>query len=138
MRELISLHHPPEAASEKHTHNLLLQNIAIMAELQPTGALEALLSVQMIGVHRTAMRFIARATVPGQTAEGADLNVLRATRLMRLFTEQLEALSRLRGKSGQQRVVVEHVTVNQGGRAIVGAVSATKPEPGEGSSDDDK
>ena len=41
---------------------------------------------------------------------------------MRLFTEQVEAMSKLKGKSGQQRVVVEHVTVAAGGQAIVGAV----------------
>jgi hypothetical protein len=139
MRELINLHHPPEAAPEKHIHHLLFQSSVMLAELQPTSALEALLSVQMIGVHRTAMSFIARATVPGQTVEGADLNVLRATRLMRLFAEQIEALSRLKGKSGQQRVVVEHVTVNKGGNAIVGAVSAAKSESrGAPDPDDDK
>jgi hypothetical protein len=45
---------------------------------------------------------------------------------MRLFNEQLDALAKLKGKTGLQRVVVEHVTVNEGGRAIVGAVAATK------------
>ena len=139
MQELIRLHHSPEAASEKHTNGLFLQSVAFMAELEPVSALEAVLCVQMIGVHRTAMRFITRATAPGQTDEGADLNVLRATRLMRLFTEQTEALLRLRGKSGQQKVTVEHVTVNQGGRAIVGAVSAAEPEaPGGRNTDDHK
>ena len=41
---------------------------------------------------------------------------------MRLFTEQLEAMAKLKGKSGQQRVVVEHVNVAAGGQAIVGTV----------------
>lgn len=136
MTELITLHHPPEAASKEHTNKLLFQSIAIMGELQPTNALEALLSVQMIAVHRTAMRFITRATAPSQTVEGADLHVLRATRLMRLFTEQTEALARLKGKSGQQRVVVERVTVNHGGQAVVGAVTTTNRGIGEG--DDEK
>jgi len=44
----------------------------------------------------------------------ADANVLLPTRLMRLFTDQLEALAKLKGKTGQQRVVVEH---GQSGRA---------------------
>jgi hypothetical protein len=35
----------------------------------------------------------------------------------------LEALNRYRGK-GQQKVTVEHVTVNAGGQAIVGTVQA--------------
>ena len=36
----------------------------------------------------------------------------------------LEALNRHRGK-GQQKVTVEHVTVNAGGQAIVGAVATS-------------
>ena len=41
---------------------------------------------------------------------------------MRVFNEQLEAMTKLKGKGGQQRVIVEHVTVAAGGQAIVGAV----------------
>jgi hypothetical protein len=33
---------------------------------------------------------------------------------MRLFIQQLEAMTKLKGKGGQQRVVVEHVTVAAG------------------------
>jgi hypothetical protein len=44
---------------------------------------------------------------------------------LRTFTAQVEALQRYRGK-GQQKVTVEHVNVNAGGQAIVGAVH---PEP---------
>jgi len=62
--------------------------------------------------------------------DGDRRNVHRATWLMRLFAEQLEALAKLKGKSSQQRVAVEHVTVNEGGQAIVGAVAATKALPG--------
>jgi hypothetical protein len=45
--------------------------------------------------------------------------------MMRVFNEQLEAMAKLKGKSGQQRVVVEHVTVNDGGPASGGAGAAT-------------
>jgi hypothetical protein len=81
-----------------------------------------MLAVQMIGVHNSAVRFHMRASEEGQTFEGADANVLRAVRLLRLFNEQLQALASLRGKIGQQRVTVEHVHVYEGGQAIVGAV----------------
>jgi hypothetical protein len=117
LSELVNLHHPPDTASEKQRRKLLFQSIAVLAEFQPTDTLQAHLCVQMIGTHRTAMEFITRATAPGQTVEGADLNVLRAMRLMRLFAEQTDALSRLKGKSGQQRVVVEHVTVSKNAAA---------------------
>jgi hypothetical protein len=87
--------------------------------------------VQMVGAQRAAMSFLERATREGQTLEGADANISRATRLMRLFNEQVETMQKLKGKAGHQRVVVEHVTVNEGGQAIVGAVAATKPMTGE-------
>jgi hypothetical protein len=51
---------------------------------------------------------------------------------MHLFLEQLEAMAKLQGKSGQQRVVVEHVTVANGGQAIVGAITRGR---GDGQTD---
>jgi hypothetical protein len=43
-------------------------------------------------------------------------------KLMRVFNEQVDTMAKLKGKSGQQRVVVEHVNVQGGGQAIVGTV----------------
>ncbi len=43
-------------------------------------------------------------------------------KLARIFTAQVEALKRYR-TGGEQRVVVEHVHVHEGGRAIVGTVN---------------
>jgi hypothetical protein len=43
-------------------------------------------------------------------------------KLARTFAIQLEALKRYR-TGGEQKVTVQHVTVNEGGQAIVGAVS---------------
>jgi hypothetical protein len=48
-----------------------------------------------------------------------------AVKLLRTYTAQLEALQRYRGK-GQQKVMVEHVHVHQGGQAIVGNVEAAR------------
>jgi hypothetical protein len=110
------------AASEEQLDKGMLSATAMLAELQPTNATEAMLAAQMIGTQRAAMRFLTRATLAEQTFQGADANVLRATRLMRVFNEQVETMAKLKGKSGQQRVVVEHVTVAAGGQAIVGTV----------------
>jgi hypothetical protein len=95
---------------------------ALIGELQPTTATEAVLAAQMGCTQCAAMNFLHRALIDGQPTESVDRHVNRAARLMRLFTEQVETMSRLKGKSGQQRVVVEHVTVTAGGQAIVGAV----------------
>jgi hypothetical protein len=45
-----------------------------------------------------------------------------ATKMMRTYTTQVEALSKLR-RRGEQTVRVEHVYVYPGGQAIVGAVT---------------
>jgi hypothetical protein len=108
----------------------IMKGASAIAEMAPQNATEAMLAVQMIATHEAALMFVRRATGEGQTVAGADANVLRATRLMRVFNEQLEAMQKLKGKAGQQKVTVEHVHVYEGGQAIVGAVSGPK---GDGS-----
>jgi hypothetical protein len=104
----------------------------MLQEFAPANPTEALLCVQMFGVHEAATLLLKRATVEGQTFEGTDANVLRAARLMRLFNEQVELMARLKGKTPQQRVTVEHVHVHRGGQAIVGAVGRGEDRTGGG------
>ena len=70
-----------------------------------------------------ASLWYAGARYSCERTELVDRNVNRASKLLRAYTAQVEALSRFRGK-GQQQIVVKHVSVNQGGQAIVGSVSA--------------
>jgi len=106
----------------------VVRSLAVMEEMAPRNVTEAMLAVQMIAANDAALMFLRRATLENQSSEFIDINVLRATRLMRVFNEQLEAMQKLQGKTGQQRVTVEHVHVHEGGQAIVGAVSTTKGE----------
>ena len=96
---------------------------AIMG-IDPKDELEGMLTVQMVGVHNVAMNCLGRAQIEEQTFEGRAANLKYATRLLQIFTAQMEALQRYRGKSTQQKVTVEHVHVHQGGQAIVGAVNS--------------
>lgn len=95
--------------------------VALLREIGPKGGLENLLAGQMIGAHNLAMKNLADASQPGQNLDQVTHKVNRATKLMHLFLEQMEALSRYR-RNGEQKVTVKHVTVNEGGQAIVGAV----------------
>ena len=104
----------------------------MIAELKPANITEAMLASQMIAVHEAALVFLRNATNNEQTGEGRDANTHRAVRMLRLFIEQLEAMAKLKGKTGQQKVVVEHVHVNAGGQAIVGAVTTAPKGHGEG------
>src|SRR5215472_442855 len=104
----------------------LVAGFAAISELAPQNALEAMLATQMIAAPEAALMFLNRATTEGQYPANIDANVLRAIRLTRIFGEQLEGMQKLRGKTGHQRVTVEHVHVHDGGQAIVGAVTAKR------------
>jgi len=125
LEQLIALERPcrdPTALPTAQLDSALMTATATLAELQPATATEALLAAQMVGAQRAAMTYLHRALMPEQESEAVDRNVTRAVRLMRVFTEQVEAMAKLKGKSSQQRVVVEHVNVAAGGQAIVGTV----------------
>ena len=123
MAQLVNLDHPDGTVSDQQMDSTVSKAMATLGELEPATATEALLATQMVGAHRAAMIFLARSLMPDQQVELVDRHVNRATKLMRLFNEQIEAMAKLKGKGGQQRVVVEHVTVAAGGQAIVGAVT---------------
>jgi hypothetical protein len=93
--------------------------------------LEALLAVQMVGVHSLAMHFLANAAMKDQTDHGIEVNTNRADRLLRTFGMQVEALKKYRSK-GEQHCTVEHVHVHSGGQAVVGAVTAKGRDRGVG------
>lgn len=94
--------------------------MAVVRSVKPRDELEAMLAVQMGAVHAATMTMARRLnhveTLPQQDSAERALN-----KLARTFATQMEALKRYR-TGGQQRVTVEHVTVNSGGQAIVGAV----------------
>jgi hypothetical protein len=96
-------------------------------EMKPADATEALLVGQMLAANNAAMNCMRRSMLKEQTAYGREFNLKYADRFMRTFTAQMEALTKYR-KGGQQKVIVEHVHVYQGGQAIVGNVN----QPGGG------
>ena len=69
-----------------------------------------------------ASAFCSQGDVLVSSFEGKQANVNEATKMLRTFTTQMEALKKYR-TGGQQKVTVEHVHVNEGGRAIVGTVN---------------
>ncbi len=106
-------------------------SFAAVHSLGARDGLEALLAVQMVGVHSLAMKFLATAALKDQTDYGVESSINRANRLLRTFTAQVEALKKYRSK-GEQHCTVEHVHVHSGGQAVVGAVTTTGQDRGEG------
>ena len=95
--------------------------LAMVTGIEPRDQLEAMLAAQMAAVHNATMTFARRLNhvdnIPQQDSAERAFN-----KLARTFASQLEALKRYRS-TGKQTVRVEHVTVNEGGQAIVGNVA---------------
>lgn len=106
--------------------------VSTMHEISPKTIMEAFLAAQMVAVHHASLAAIEKATSPYGTDERQATSIASATSLMRLFVEQLDAMAKLKGKTGQQKVTVEHVHVHDGGQAIVGAVNSGRSSHGEG------
>jgi hypothetical protein len=99
--------------------------LAVIKGIEPKDQLETMLAAQMAAVHVLTMEFAYRLA----NAENLVLmDSLERTlnKLARTFTAQLEALKRYR-TGGEQRVTVQHVSVSDGGQAIVGNVSQRIP-----------
>lgn len=90
--------------------------------IAPADELEGMLAAQMVAAHQASMECYRRSMIPDQTIDGRTLNLSQANKLSRTYATLLEALNRHRGKGGQQKVVVEHVHVSDGGQAIIGSV----------------
>ena len=96
--------------------------VALLRDIEPQNATQGLLATQMIAIHNLAMEMLRRAGFNNQTFAGVDANINRANKLLKTFATQTEAMQKLQGKSGKQKMTVEHVHVNEGGQAIIGTV----------------
>jgi hypothetical protein len=98
--------------------------LAVIRAVEPKDELEAVLAAQMAAVHMATMAFARRLNhvdnIPQQDSASNAFN-----KLARTFAMQMEALKRYR-TGGEQRVTVQHVTVNDGGKAIVSPMSPAR------------
>lgn len=124
LREIAQLLRMPDTLPENEKNARIIRAVELYESLAPADGLEGMLAAQMIGTHHAALECLHRAAVPDQTFAGRDMNLKHAAKLMALYSQQVAALDKHRGK-GQQKVTVEHVYVAAGGQAIVGNV-----EPG--------
>jgi hypothetical protein len=95
--------------------------LAVIRGAEPRHLFESMLALQMAAVHDAFMRsernFAQAENVVQQDSAGRML-----PKLARTFLDQLNALQRNR-TGGDQKVMVRHVSVGDGGQAIVGHVT---------------
>ena len=117
LQHVIELTHKDRKPDEPAINKML----ARIAAVEPRDGIEAMLATQMVVIHQASMR-AARSLRGSENIAQQDSNSNSLNKLTRTFASQVEALKRYRSK-GEQKVIVEHVTVNEGGQAIVGNVT---------------
>ena len=119
MGHLVNASRGQNALSQSGTNFML----SVVRGIEPRDQIEAMLAAQMAAVHAASMTFAHRLThvenIPQQDSAERAFN-----KLTRTFAMQVEALKNYRSK-GEQRMVVQHVHVAEGGQAIVGNVNAS-------------
>jgi hypothetical protein len=97
--------------------------LAFIEGVKPRNEVEAALALQMAANHAGIMNVFSRfhGDYGGETSMVMCANAVG--RLQRSFALQVETLRRLR-TGGQQVVRVEHVHVEEGAQAVIGAVCA--------------
>lgn len=106
--------------------------VSMMKSIAPRDSIEAMLAAQMVSIHIAAMRSACRlAFTDGLPQQESITRAL--TRLARTFAAQVEALNRHRS-NGACAITVQNLSVQDGGKAIVGNVtqhaSVIGAEPG--------
>ncbi len=110
-------------AFSDHTKNIdeINSYLTTMNALEPADEIEGMLCTQILSLGDTAMKYLSSMNRSG-SLERSEKYCNMATKLLRLHSEKIEALARYRRK-GTQQVIVQHVNVESGGQAVVGAVN---------------
>jgi len=98
---------------------------AALLGIKPTDEVEGMMAAQMVALHNASMECFRRAMLQGATFDGRSMNLKHAAKLTNCYSSMVNTLQKYRGK-GRQKMTVEHVTVNDGGQAIVGNVESSK------------
>jgi hypothetical protein len=100
--------------------------VSVINGIEPRDQLEAMLAAQMAATHMAMLWFMQHIprieNLPQQDAAERAIN-----KFARTFAAQMEALKRYRS-GGEQKVTVQHVSVGEGGQAIVGNVTQSQRE----------
>jgi len=97
--------------------------VQALLDAKPKEPMEARLLLQAHALYAQGMKYLSRAESQDMIPQ-AEHFMKFAIKLLRLHNETIEALNKYRRK-GEQRVVVQRVNVNDGGKAIVGHLESS-------------
>lgn len=95
--------------------------LAAVRGIGPKDETEALLATQMVAIHNATVA-AARRLAHVETLAQQDSASNMLNKLARTFAGQVETLKKYRS-TGEQSIKVQHVTVADGGQAVIGNVS---------------
>ena len=113
---------PDEAGDAGATNDERRFMLSIIHDMAPRDPVERMLAVQMAAEHVATIR-AGRRMANSETIPQVEAHYTGYNKLARTFAAQVKALRKHRN-GGKQTVVVQHVTVADGGQAIVGTVQA--------------
>ncbi len=123
--QLVDLSKLSKEDKKKKEHDLE-QALKVFADsLGAQGLLQNMLVTQLLGVHELQQKLLPYANRSMNYPEHGKYYINSITKLSNLFIHQASLLHKLQGNS-QQKVVVEHLHINEGGQAIVGHVNVRK------------
>jgi hypothetical protein len=99
--------------------------LSVVRSTNPKDQLEAMLATQMAAVHQ-AMMGVASKLANTHDELQVDSLTRAFNNLARTFAAQMDTLKRYR-TGGEQTVTFQHVSVGDGGQAIVGNVTQREP-----------
>jgi hypothetical protein len=95
--------------------------LSVIKNIHPRDAIEAMLVAQMAAVHMSMMTFVDEFARLGNTPQ-QEMAERAMNKLSRTFATLVGALKHYR-TCGEQKLTVHHVSVSDGGQAIVGTVT---------------
>jgi len=109
----------PDNKSKAENLNLVVE---FLNEVKPKNVVEAMLYTQFLTMQEIGMTHLQRAEA-AETQQLADFRMRTAVKFLNLQHSALDKLLKYKS-GGEQKVVVQHVQVNDGGKAVVGNFEA--------------
>lgn len=91
--------------------------LASLEDQQPKDAHEARLCAQAVALYSQGLKYMQYSDQQTMFSQ-CEFYIKNAVKLLRLHNETVEAINRYR-RGGEQRVIVQHVNVNDGGQAVI-------------------
>jgi len=123
MLEMINSYRKPGEFKTK-----IMPALEAIRSVEPQDAVEAMLATQMFLVNDAIFSNHRTSINSGSELRNSSINNMN--KLARTYASQMEALKKYRGNYNQ-KITVEHLNVNDGGKAMVGNV-ALEGNPNKG------